>query len=124
MSTSLLRTIVKNKSIATGLLMLGFTGGLIGYYLGNWLAMLFGLLTGGALGGFVGHLGARIFFISVLTGTVILGALGFRIGGTEIMEICAGTGAAMGGFIGIVIENIVQPRKRNERRFMDTGLLK
>jgi uncharacterized protein YcfJ len=123
MPTSLSK-IIANKSILSGGIILGFTGGLIGYYLGEWGSILTGFFLGASLGGFVGTFGAKTFFLSIGMGTVLLGIIGYRIGGWEIMEICAGTGAAMGGFIGITIENIIQQRKKNENRFMDSRLFR
>ena len=123
MPTSLSK-IIANKSILAGGIILGFTGGLIGYYLGEWAAILTGSFIGAILGGFVGTFGAKVFFLSVGTGSVFLGMMGYRIGGWEIMEICAGTGAAMGGFIGITIEYIIQQRKINENRLMDSRLFR
>ncbi|MHB8481519.1 MAG: hypothetical protein ACYDBV_02095 [Nitrospiria bacterium] len=120
-------TLSKNiacKSILTGGFILGFTGGLIGYYLGETGSVLIGTFLGMVLGGFVGSFGAKIFFTSVLTGASLLGILGYQIGGWEVVEICAGTGGAMGGFIGIVIENYYHRTDRHEDRFMGPGLFR
>jgi len=104
-------------------MILGFAGGIIGYYLGEWGSIFIGSVLGVFLGGFVGTFGAKVFFSSVLTGSFVLGVAGYRLGGWDLLDICAGTGAAMGGFIGIVIENFLKHRKKkNENRVMDSGL--
>jgi hypothetical protein len=116
-----LSKIIAHKTVVAGGIILGFAGGVIGYYLGAWGSILVGSILGAILGGFVGFFGAKIFFTSVLTGAFILGVMGFRIGGWEFFDICAGTGAAIGGFMGIVIENVLKQRKKkDEDRVMDS----
>jgi len=96
--------------ILLGMIIFGITGALIGFYLDHRGIILAGVFLGSVLGGFVGRLGARRFFISVLAGTLLGGLLGWLAGGTEVIPVTAGTGSAIGGFIGINIELFMRVR--------------
>ena len=96
--------------VLLGIVIFGITGALIGFYLNHWVVILAGMSLGCVLGGFIGRLGARRFFISVLAGTVLGGLLGWFAGGTEVIPLTAGTGSAIGGFVGINIELFRRPR--------------
>lgn len=87
-----------------GVSIMGITGGVIGLNLGGPLVIGTGIFLGVVLGGFVSTFGARVFFVSILSGTVIGGVLALVIGGPGTLTIGAGTGGAAGGFIGINIE--------------------
>ncbi len=93
-----------SADVLLGMVIFGMTGGLIGFYLDHWAVIWTGMALGCVLGGFVGRLGARRFFISVLVGTVLGGLLGWLAGGVGVVPVTAGTGSAIGGFVGINIE--------------------
>src|SRR3972149_11750167 len=83
-----------------GMVIFGVTGALIGYYLCHWAVVIAGTVAGSVLGGFVGKLGARRFFLSVLVGTVVGGLLGWLAGGGEGVRLGAGRGRANCGVVG------------------------
>lgn len=118
-----LSKVIASKTVLAGILILGTTGGLIGYHLGEGrvFIVLPSFILGALLGASVGILGGRIFFTSVIFFSVLVGYLGYRAGGWDVFEMTAGTGAAMGGFIGIFIENLIRQRRgSNENRALDT----
>ena len=83
---------------------MGTTGGVIGFYLDSPILIAAGAILGSFLGGFVSTLGARPFFLSILTGTLLGGGLLTLFGGPEWWVIGAGSGGAIGGFVGINIQ--------------------
>ena len=60
-----------------GMAIFSVAGALIGYYLDHLVITFAGVVLGGILGVFVATLGARCFFLSVLTGTLLCGVLGW-----------------------------------------------
>ena len=54
-----------------GVLIMGATGGTIGFYLGGILLVFSGLFLGSVLGYAVAGFGARLFFVSVLVGLLM-----------------------------------------------------
>lgn len=95
-----------------GIVIMGATGATIGFYIGGILLIVSGLFFGSVLGYAVADFGARIFFISVLVGTLVGALINMLIEGVEdTMVIIAGSGAAAGGFIGINIELLRKGRK-------------
>lgn len=101
--------------IVLGSVIFGITGALIGLYLNHWGVVSIGAVLGCVLGGFVGRLGARRFFWSVLAGTLLGGFLGWLAGGTEVIPVTAGTGSAIGGFVGINIELLIRAHRSRTR---------
>lgn len=87
-----------------GILIMGTTGGVIGFYLDSTILIASGAILGSFLGGFVTTLGARLFFLSILTGTFLGGSLFALSQGSEWFMIGAGSGGAIGGFVGINIQ--------------------
>ncbi len=96
---------IKNYPVTVDLLLgssiMGTTGGVIGYYLDSPVVMFLGALLGIVLGCFMSLFHARLFFISVLSGTVLAGGLALLVGGPELLVIGAGSGGAIGGFVGV-----------------------
>lgn len=90
--------------LVLGVLIMGTTGAAIGYYLDGLLAISIGLTSGAVLGGFISMLEARVFFLSVIAGTVLGSVLAMLAGGPETLVIGAGSGAAAGGFVGVNID--------------------
>lgn len=86
-----------------GVLIMGTTGAVIGLNLGGPVLIVIAALLGALLGVFISMLGARLFFISVLVGTVLGGTLALILGGPYAFIIGAGSGGAIGGFIGVNI---------------------
>lgn len=82
------------------------------------VGVLIGLLMGGSflyvatgmglvLGVGIGLIGGRRFFIGILVGTVLGGALAWLVAGSHNITIGAGAGAAMGGFLGTWISMLI-----------------
>jgi len=85
--------------VLLGLVVMGTVGVLIGLLMGGWflyVATGLGLVLG--LG--IGLIGGRRFFIGILVGAVLGGALAWLVAGSQNITIGAGSGAAMGGFLG------------------------
>jgi hypothetical protein len=82
------------------------------------VGVLIGLLMGGVffyvatglgvvLGIGIGLIGGRRFFIGILVGAVLGGALAWLLAGSHNITIGAGAGAAMGGFLGTWISMLI-----------------
>ena len=69
-----------------------------------------GVLIGLLMGGVIGYLGGRRFLASILTGSVLGGALAWLVAGAERISVGAGAGAAMGGFLGVQISMLLDVR--------------
>lgn len=80
--------------------------------------MLIGIAMGGAffyvatglglvLGVGIGLIGGRRFFIGILVGAVLGGALAWLLAGAHNITIGAGSGAAMGGFLGTWVSMLI-----------------
>jgi hypothetical protein len=84
-----------------GAVVFGIVGAAVGYYMNTtgsiWVAAIVGML----LGLFIGVLGGRRFFISIVCGALLgAGLFGFVSGG-DAVPLGAGVGGAVGGFIGV-----------------------
>lgn len=90
--------------LIVGSIIMGTTGAVIGLNLGGPVLTVMGTFLGIILGGFISALDARRFFICVLVGMFIGGALALWLGGPYAFIIGAGSGGATGGFIGVNIE--------------------
>ena len=77
-----------------------------------------GLLMGGVflyvstgigliLGVGIGLIGGRRFFVGILVGAVLGGALAWLLAGSHTITIGAGAGAAIGGFLGTWISMLI-----------------
>lgn len=92
--------------VLLGLVVMGTVGVLIGLLMGGWflyVATGLGLVLG--LG--IGLIGGRRFFIGILVGAVLGGALAWLVAGSQNITIGAGSGAAMGGFLGTWISMLL-----------------
>ena len=98
--------------LALGAGIMGSTGAVIGLTLGGPLLTAVTTAVGILLGASIAFLNARRFFISILIGTVVCGALALALGGSYALVIGAGTGGAVGGFIGITIELLLRERRQ------------
>jgi hypothetical protein len=90
-----------------GAVVFGIVGVAVGYYLNRtgsiWVAGVVGML----LGLFIGILGGRRFFISIVCGALLgAGLFGFVSGG-DAVPLGAGVGGAMGGFVGVQLGMLV-----------------
>lgn len=85
---------------------MGTVGVIIGLLMGGvffYVAIGLGL----ALGFGIGLIGGRLFFIGILVGAVLGGALAWLVAGSHNITIGAGSGAAMGGFLGTWISMLL-----------------
>ncbi len=96
--------------VGLGVAVMGTVGMLIGILMGG-VFLYVSLGLGVVLGAGVGILGGRGFFLGILTGALLGGALAWAVSGSENITVGAGAGAAMGGFLGIwagwVFENFI-----------------
>ena len=95
--------------IAFGLTVMSTVGALIGIIMGGGL-MPVAIAVGLLMGGVIGYLGGRRFLVSILTGSVLGGALAWLVAGAERISVGAGAGAAMGGFLGVQISMLLDVR--------------
>jgi len=79
----------------------GIVGAAIGYYLNTTGSIVMAGAVGTVFGFMIGLLGGRRFFVSIICGALIGGALAALIAGREAIPLGAGSGGAMGGFIGV-----------------------
>ena len=94
-----------NKNdIAFGMLILGITGGLIGYVIDSSLLSVVAGLLGLLIGGLVGWLGGRRYLLIICGGALIGAAIGYQSGDRDILIMATGSGAAISGFIGAQVE--------------------
>jgi hypothetical protein len=92
--------------VVLGFVVMGTVGSLIGLLLGGtFLYVATGM--GIVLGVGIGLIGGRRFFIGVLVGAVLGGALAWLVSGADNTTIGAGAGAAMGGFLGTWISMLI-----------------
>ncbi|MCP9442378.1 MAG: hypothetical protein NNA20_07270 [Nitrospira sp.] len=95
--------------ILLGMAVMGTVGTLIGMVMG-WGALPLAILVGLLLGGVVGFLGGRRFLVSIMTGTLLGGALAWLVADVERVWVGAGAGAAMGGFLGVQVSMLLDFR--------------
>lgn len=99
-------TTEKIIDVLLGIVVMGTVGVLIGLLMGG--AFLYGATgLGLALGVGIGLIGGRRFFIGILVGAVLGGALAWLVAGSHNITIGAGSGAAMGGFLGTWISMLL-----------------
>lgn len=92
--------------VVLGLVVMGTVGVLIGMLMGGtffYIAIGLGLLLGVG----IGLIGGRRFFIGIVVGAVLGGALAWLLAGSHNITIGAGSGAAMGGFLGTWISMLL-----------------
>jgi len=92
--------------VVLGFVVMGTVGSLIGLLLGGtfvYVATGMGIVLGVG----IGLIGGRRFFIGVLVGAVLGGALAWLVSGADNITIGAGAGAAMGGFLGTWISMLM-----------------
>ncbi len=99
--------ISKIMDVLLGAVVMGTVGTLIGLLMGDGFVIATACL-GVLLGVGIGMIGGRGFFLGVLMGACIGGALAWGIAGEESITVGAGAGAAMGGFLGIWIAMLVE----------------
>ncbi len=100
---------LKVFDILFGVAVMGTVGTLIGIIMGSGI-MPIASGIGLVLGGVIGFMGGRRFLVSILTGTLLGGALAWLIAGSERISVGAGAGAAMGGFLGVQISMLLDMR--------------
>lgn len=83
-----------------GAIVMGTVGSLIGILMDNHMIVVV-IAAGIAMGTVIGIFGGRRFFISILIGTLLGGAVAWFVAGMDKISFGAGAGAAMGGFLGV-----------------------
>ncbi|MEK7286485.1 MAG: hypothetical protein AAB035_04220 [Nitrospirota bacterium] len=89
------------SSALPGMAVTGFVGGLIGSFLGQWFYMPVGTIIGAMVGYMVWSFGERLFFIFIIMGALLGGALSFYLAGEDTVILGAAVGGAIGGFLGV-----------------------
>jgi hypothetical protein len=84
-----------------GAVVFGIVGTAIGYYINTAASMPAAGIIGTVFGLFIGILGGRRFFISIVCGAVVGAALFGLVSGGDAAALGAGVGGAMGGFLGV-----------------------
>jgi len=84
-----------------GAVVFGIVGAAIGYYINTPASITVAGLIGMALGLFIGMLGGRRFFISIVSGAILVAGLFGLVSGRDAVLLGAGVGGAMGGFLGV-----------------------
>ncbi len=92
---------MKIKDAFWGIAVTGLTGGLIGSFLGKSIYII-GMASVGALLGYaIWSMGGQRFFLFVIIGALLGGALATYLSGSSATLLGAATGGAMGGFLGV-----------------------
>jgi hypothetical protein len=84
-----------------GAVVFGIVGAAIGYYINTAASIPVAGIIGTVFGLFIGILGGRRFFISIVCGAVLGAALFGLVSGRDAGVLGAGVGGAMGGFLGV-----------------------
>ena len=94
----------KKQDIIFGILLMGVTGVLIGYFTHSVVLMFVAGTLGVIIGSFVGWLGGRRFLMIICVGAILGGVAGYQSGDQDILIMAAGSGAAIAGFFGAQME--------------------
>jgi hypothetical protein len=97
-----------------GAAVFGVVGAAIGYYLGAVGTIVIATAIGLVFGFLIGVLGGRRFFISIICGALIGGAMALMVSGQEAVPLGAASGGAMGGFIGVQMGSLIELWRRRE----------
>ena len=92
------------NNIISGIVLMGTTGSLIGYFLHSPLLMILAGTMGVIIGWLVGWVGGRRFMLIILIGASAGAFLGYRSGDRDVMIMATGSGAAIAGFLGAQVE--------------------
>jgi len=90
-----------------GAVVFGVVGAAIGYYINTAASIPVVAIIGTVFGLFIGILGGRRFFISIVCGAVLGAALFGLVSGRDAAALGAGVGGAMGGFLGVQMGMLV-----------------
>jgi len=90
-----------------GAVVFGVVGAAIGYYINTAASIPVAGIIGTVFGLFIGILGGRRFFISIVCGAVVGAALFGLVSGRDAVALGAGVGGAMGGFLGVQMGMLV-----------------
>jgi len=97
--------------IVLGIVLMGTTGALIGFFWDSYILMGIASTLGSIVGGFVGWLGGRRFMAIILTGAIVGFFIGRQTGNKDVIIMAAGSGAAIAGFVGAQLERFFRSRK-------------
>lgn len=94
-----------------GMVVTGITGGVIGSFMGGFIAIISMGLFGALIGNVVWALGGQRFFLLIVIGIFLGSGLAIYLSGMDAALLGAGAGGAMGGFISVNL-NMLRPRER------------
>lgn len=101
-----------------GAIVFGTVGAAIGYYMNATASIPVGGIMGMVFGLFIGILGGRRFFISIVCGAVVVAGLFGLVSGREAVPLGAGVGGALGGFLGVQIGMLVDLWRQHKESAM------
>jgi hypothetical protein len=101
-----------------GAVVFGIVGAAIGYYINATASIPVAGVIGTVLGLFIGILGGRRFFISIVCGAVLGAALFGLVSGRDVVALGAGIGGAMGGFLGVQIGMLLDLWRQRKESIM------
>ncbi len=92
------------QDVIFGIVLMGTTGLLIGYFLNSPVLMMIAGVLGILIGSLVGWLGGRRFLVIICFGVAGGGFWGSQSGDKDILIMAAGSGGAIAGFIAAQME--------------------
>jgi hypothetical protein len=101
-----------------GAVVFGIVGAAIGYYINTAASIPVAGIIGTVFGLFIGILGGRRFFISIVCGAVLGAALFGLVSGRDVVALGAGVGGAMGGFLGVQMSMLVDLWRQRKESMM------
>lgn len=84
-----------------GAVVFGVVGAAIGYSLNMGAGLVIAMGLGVVLGGVIGRMGGRRFFLSIVCGAMAGGGLAWLVSGPSMVPLGAASGGAVGGFLGV-----------------------
>jgi hypothetical protein len=102
---------INRTDIVLGIILMGTTGVLIGFFWSSYILMGIAGTLGSIIGGFVGWLGGRRFMAIIVAGGFAGFLVGRQTGNRDFVIMAAGSGAAIAGFIGAQVERFFRDKK-------------
>jgi hypothetical protein len=101
-----------------GAVVFGIVGAAIGYHINTAASIPVAGIIGTVFGLFIGILGGRRFFISIVCGAVLGAALFGLVSGRDAAALGAGVGGAIGGFLGVQMGMLVDLWRQHKESMM------
>ena len=101
-----------------GAVVFGIVGAAIGYYINAAASIPVATIIGSVFGFFIGILGGRRFFFSIVCGAALGAAIFGLVSGRDAAALGAGVGGAMGGFLGVQMGMLVDLWRQRKESIM------